>query len=156
MQSNNNNVFDHCLNIFSIFRGLIFMLSVSVYLNFTVCLYTQIDKMTCAVSSYSDLFIEFEDKMIILELPRFILFLILFAECCFVQKTNKNCRQQLNKQLNRCCNDSEKVYQSVADKCIAPSKNNNSINYLLDSNFEKASNKSINDGNFYCYLSSLH
>jgi len=74
--------------------------------------------------------------MIVLELPRFILFLILFAECCFVQKTFKNCRQQLNKQLNRCCNDSEKVYQSVADKCAAPSKRN-SKNNLLDSNFEK-------------------
>ena len=66
-----------------------------------------------------------------------------------------NNRKQLPQQLNLCCNDSEKVYQSVADKCIVPSKNN-SINYLLDSNFEKPSNKSINDGNFHCYLLSLH
>ena len=66
----------------------------------------------------------------------------------------KNNRKQLHKQLNRCCNDSEKVYQSVADKCTAPSKNN-SNNNLLDSNFENTSEKSINDGNFYCYLLPL-
>ena len=50
------------LNIFSIFRGLIFKLSVSVYLNFTVCLRTHTVKMTSAFSPYSDLYIEFDDN----------------------------------------------------------------------------------------------
>jgi len=50
------------LKMFFIFWGLIFMLSVSCYLNFTVCLYTQIVKMTSAYSPYSDLYIEFDDK----------------------------------------------------------------------------------------------
>ena len=38
------------------------MLSVKVYLNFTVCLYTQIVKMTSVFSPYSDLYIEFDDN----------------------------------------------------------------------------------------------
>ena len=59
------------------------------------------------------------------------------------------------KQLNWCCNESEKVYQSVASKCYSPSKNHNSNNFFLDCNLEKTSNKSINDENFYCYLSPL-
>ena len=66
----------------------------------------------------------------------------------------KKKKKQLHKQLNRCCNDSEKVYQSVADKCTVPSKNN-SNNNLLDSNFEKPSkNRSmmeISTATYYHY-----
>jgi hypothetical protein len=47
-----------------LFQGdiLTFMLSVSVYLNFTVCLRTQIVKMTSEFSPFSDLYIEFADS----------------------------------------------------------------------------------------------
>ena len=55
---------------------------------------------------------------------------------------------------NRCCNDSEKVYQSVADKRIAPSKTN-SNNNSPDSNFDKLSkNRStmeISTATYYHY-----
>ena len=93
--------------------------------------------------------------MIALELPRHILLLILFAECYLaIKNEKKTIKKQLHKQLNRCRNDSEKVYQSVADKCIAPSKNN-SNNNLLDSNFEKTSNNrsmmEISTATYYHY-----
>ncbi len=49
---------------------------------------------------------------------------------------SNNNRKQLHKQSNLCCKDSEKVYQSLADKCIVP-RPKHSNNTLLDSNFEK-------------------
>ena len=58
----NESCFIISLKMFFIFWGLIFMLSVQVYLIFTVLLYTKTVKMTSAFSPYSDLCIEFDDN----------------------------------------------------------------------------------------------